>query len=145
MSAPPQPEPTDDRPATTLRVQQLDVSVGGTDRRAVQGVSLEIGRGEAVGLVGESGSGKTLTCRSVLGLLPPHVGESGMTPLQRKVSVATTSSAPPMACAEVTAMLGSTLLQMCLRRVHHCVAPISSAASTYWVRRRPRAAARETR
>jgi peptide/nickel transport system ATP-binding protein len=53
----------------TLRVDDLRVSVG--DRLlAVRDVSLEIRRGEAVGLVGESGSGKTLTCRSVLGLLP---------------------------------------------------------------------------
>jgi peptide/nickel transport system ATP-binding protein len=37
---------------------------------AVRDVSFEIRRGESVGLVGESGSGKTLTCRSVLGLLP---------------------------------------------------------------------------
>jgi len=39
-------------------------------RVAVRDVAFEIGRGEAVGLVGESGSGKSLTCRSVLGLLP---------------------------------------------------------------------------
>lgn len=55
--------------ARTLRVEGLQVSVG--DRLvAVRDVSFEIRRGEAVGLVGESGSGKTLTCRSVLGLLP---------------------------------------------------------------------------
>jgi peptide/nickel transport system ATP-binding protein len=52
-----------------LRVEDLQVTVG--DRLvAVRGVSFTVGRGESVGLVGESGSGKTLTCRSVLGLLP---------------------------------------------------------------------------
>jgi peptide/nickel transport system ATP-binding protein len=52
-----------------LRVEDLQVSVG--DRLvAVRDVSFAIARGESVGLVGESGSGKTLTCRSVLGLLP---------------------------------------------------------------------------
>ncbi|QFR97493.1 ATP-binding cassette domain-containing protein [Streptomyces tsukubensis] len=41
--------------------------------RAVRGAGFTLARGEAVGLVGESGSGKTLTCRSVLGVLPPGV------------------------------------------------------------------------
>jgi peptide/nickel transport system ATP-binding protein len=52
-----------------LEVSDLQVSVG-DHLVAVNDVSFSIGRGESVGLVGESGSGKTLTCRSVLGLLP---------------------------------------------------------------------------
>jgi oligopeptide/dipeptide ABC transporter ATP-binding protein len=41
--------------------------------RAVDGVSLSVGRGEIVGLVGESGAGKTLTAEAILGLIrcPP--------------------------------------------------------------------------
>jgi oligopeptide/dipeptide ABC transporter ATP-binding protein len=38
--------------------------------KAVDGVSFDVGRGEIVGLVGESGSGKTMTCLSVIRLLP---------------------------------------------------------------------------
>ncbi|SDE07502.1 ABC transporter ATP-binding protein [Nocardioides lianchengensis] len=56
-------------PERVLDVRDLQVSVG-DHLVAVQDVSFQIGRGEAVGLVGESGSGKTLTCRAVLGLLP---------------------------------------------------------------------------
>jgi peptide/nickel transport system ATP-binding protein len=56
-------------PEPMLRVDDLQVSVG-DHLVAVRDVSFAIGRGESVGLVGESGSGKTLTCRSVLGLLP---------------------------------------------------------------------------
>ncbi|MGI4939438.1 MAG: oligopeptide/dipeptide ABC transporter ATP-binding protein [Janthinobacterium lividum] len=41
---------------------------------AVSGVSLTVGRGEAVGLVGESGSGKSTVGRLLLGLLPASTG-----------------------------------------------------------------------
>jgi peptide/nickel transport system ATP-binding protein len=41
---------------------------------ALDGVSLEIGANEAVGLVGESGSGKTTLARCMLGLEKPNAG-----------------------------------------------------------------------
>ena len=39
---------------------------------AVSGVNLIVREGQTVGIVGESGCGKSVTCLSILGLLPPN-------------------------------------------------------------------------
>ena len=51
--------------------------------RAVNGVSFNLMPGETLGLVGESGSGKTITCLSLLRLLPrggSHCRRTGTIP-----------------------------------------------------------------
>jgi oligopeptide/dipeptide ABC transporter ATP-binding protein len=59
--------------ATVLQIDDLHVEVdrSGAPAMAVDGVSLEVDRGECLGLVGESGAGKSLTLRATIGLLPP--------------------------------------------------------------------------
>ncbi len=43
--------------------------------RAVDGVSLNVAKGKTTGIVGESGSGKSVTCYSLLGLIPMPPGK----------------------------------------------------------------------
>jgi peptide/nickel transport system ATP-binding protein len=54
-----------------LKVEDLRITLAGESgsHDAVEGVSFEIGRGEAFGLVGESGCGKSITALAVMGLL----------------------------------------------------------------------------
>ena len=56
-----------------LNVEDLRVTFAGRGRpvRAVDGVSYCVYPGQTLAIVGESGSGKTVSCRAVMGLLPP--------------------------------------------------------------------------
>jgi len=57
---------------TLLKVEELSIGFETFEGRAnvVADASIEVARGEAVGLVGESGCGKTITAKAILGTLP---------------------------------------------------------------------------
>lgn len=58
-----------------VRDAQVEFHVKGGTVRALDGVSLDVRRGETVAVVGESGCGKTTLARAVLGLQPLAGGE----------------------------------------------------------------------
>ncbi|MFX4286940.1 ABC transporter ATP-binding protein [Janibacter sp. G349] len=67
----------EDAPQGLLSVQDLVVefpAAGGRTVHAVSGVSLEVHRGETLGIVGESGCGKSTTARAMVMLRTPTSG-----------------------------------------------------------------------
>jgi phospholipid/cholesterol/gamma-HCH transport system ATP-binding protein len=74
-------------PPVEIRVESLGKSFDGNC--ALDGINLEVNRGESVAVVGGSGSGKTTLLRSIIGLIQPDKGrvlvadhESEGSPLQ---------------------------------------------------------------
>ena len=59
-----------------LQINDLCVSYGAI--RALQGLSLWVGRGEVVALIGSNGAGKTTLLRTISGLLRPTAGSIRM-------------------------------------------------------------------
>ncbi|WP_432734852.1 ATP-binding cassette domain-containing protein [Maridesulfovibrio sp. FT414] len=65
-------------------IEVRNLSVRTADRTLVSGVNFKAYRGRVLGLVGESGSGKSLTCLSVLDLLPKGLVREGEVYLERQ-------------------------------------------------------------
>jgi oligopeptide transport system ATP-binding protein len=94
--------------------------------RAVDGVDLEVGRGEALALVGESGSGKSTLALALAGLLPADSGEISLdgTALPRRRSNADRRRVQivfqdPYSSLNPRMTVGGMLRE--LLRVHHVV------------------------
>jgi oligopeptide/dipeptide ABC transporter ATP-binding protein len=61
------------RPTLTVENLHMTYRQHGRVVHAIQGATLEVREGEAVGLVGESGCGKSSLGRALIGLLPPRL------------------------------------------------------------------------
>ncbi|MDF2369149.1 ABC transporter ATP-binding protein [Sneathiella sp.] len=58
---------------TQLSIRSLSKSFG--QRKVLEDITLDIGKGEIIGLIGPNGSGKTTLLRCIAGLLDPDKGE----------------------------------------------------------------------
>ena len=61
-------------PSQTLAISVRDLSVGFGEKNVLDGLSLDVRRGEILGLVGASGGGKSVLLRTIIGLIPPREG-----------------------------------------------------------------------
>lgn len=61
---------TSQTPAISVR----DLTVGFGTKTVLDGLSLDVRRGEILGLVGASGGGKSVLLRTIIGLIPPREG-----------------------------------------------------------------------
>jgi ATP-binding cassette subfamily B protein len=62
-------------PFTELRLDDVTLAYPGTDKPAVDGITMTVHRGETIALVGENGSGKTSVARLLAALYPPTAGQ----------------------------------------------------------------------
>src|SRR5499433_513507 len=79
--SPPETDTTGANPDLLLEVSDLQIAFQTDDGlvKVVDGIDLQIRKGEALGLVGESGCGKSVTAYSILKLLdsPPAIYAGG--------------------------------------------------------------------
>src|ERR1043165_5346347 len=57
-----------------LAISVADLTVGFGNRTVLDRLSLEVSRGEVLGLVGASGGGKSVLLRTIIGLIPKRQG-----------------------------------------------------------------------
>jgi branched-chain amino acid transport system ATP-binding protein len=60
-------------PSILVKLEDIHTYYGKS--HILHGVSLEVGRGEVVGLLGRNGVGKTTTLKAIMGLVPPREGD----------------------------------------------------------------------
>jgi phospholipid/cholesterol/gamma-HCH transport system ATP-binding protein len=80
-----------DAPAADVLIHVRDLVVGFFDQTVLDGLSLDVRRGEVLGVVGASGSGKSVLLRTIIGLLPRRAGsieiaDHGGVPVSREAA-----------------------------------------------------------
>jgi energy-coupling factor transporter ATP-binding protein EcfA2 len=70
------PPPTPPMPEEPYIVfKDVSFQYPGTDQKALDGISISVGKGEFVGIIGQNGAGKTTLVKQIIGLLKPTRGQ----------------------------------------------------------------------
>jgi energy-coupling factor transport system ATP-binding protein len=70
------PPPTPPMPEEPYIVfKDVSFQYPGTDQKALDGISISVGKGEFVGIIGQNGAGKTTLVKQTIGLLKPTSGQ----------------------------------------------------------------------
>ena len=64
------------RPSGMIRIENLVKTFGA--KRAVDGISFSVERGEVLGFLGPNGAGKSTTMRMITGFMPPSAGKASV-------------------------------------------------------------------
>jgi len=104
-------------------IQVSDLVVSSGAKRLVKSISFTAEKGKVTGLIGESGSGKSLTCQSVLGLLPQNLSAAG------NVTIAGTPM--PMRCGSACRKARGRSISMIMQNPISCFDPVFSIRSHF--------------
>ncbi|MDB5623724.1 MAG: transporter ATP-binding protein [Devosia sp.] len=130
-----------------LSIENLTVHAGPT--RLVSNLSLQLGRGERLGLIGESGSGKSISALAAIGLLPAGLRAEGSVLLDgqqvigtpdRKLNgwrgtVVATVFQEPLTALDPLMRIGRQVAEPLQRRARRDGRPLAGSALTEAVRR----------
>jgi len=109
-----------------LRVSDFSVNLGG--KQLVEPISFELLPGKTFGLVGESGSGKSVSCLSLLRLLPAELsGEAWLN--QRNLIALPESSMPAIRGAEIAMVFQEPMTS--LNPVYSCGKQVAEAIQAH--------------
>ncbi len=84
----------DEREQPEAIISIRDLTVGFGDVTILKGLSLDVFRGEILGVVGGSGAGKTVLMRTIIGLLPRRGGSIEIFGTDQRQGERSRSSAP---------------------------------------------------
>ncbi|XPV75801.1 MAG: ATP-binding cassette domain-containing protein [Desulfovibrio sp.] len=104
-------------------IQVSDLVIQSGANSLVKGISFTAEKGRVTGLIGESGSGKSLTCQSILGMLPQNLSATG--------NVTIAGTAMPMGSSSACRKARGKNVSMVMQNPISCFDPVFNIGSHF--------------